>query len=66
MHFSGKARKGEKVIDFFGGSGSTLITCEQLGRKCYTMELDPKFVDVIIDRWEEYTGRKAKLIKKGK
>ena len=63
---SNSSRKGEKVIDFFGGSGSTLITCEQLGRKCYTMELDPKFVDVIIDRWEEYTGRKAKLIKKGK
>lgn len=63
---SNSSRKGEKVIDFFGGSGSTLITCEQLGRKCYTMELDPKFVDVIIDRWEEYTGKKAKLIKKGK
>lgn len=60
------SRPGEKVVDFFGGSGSTLITCEQLNRKCYTMELDPRFVDVIIDRWETYTGRKAKLIRKGK
>ena len=63
---SNSSRKGEKVVDFFGGSGSTLIACEQLGRKCYTMELDPKFVDVIVDRWEQFTGQKAKLIKKGK
>ena len=50
---------GEKVVDFFGGSGSTLIACEQLGRKCYTMELDPKYCDVIIKRWENLTGQKA-------
>lgn len=49
----------ENVFDGFGGSGSTLIACEQLGRKCYTMELDPKYVDVIIKRWEELTGKKA-------
>ena len=50
---------GDPVFDFFGGSGSTLIACEQLGRRCYMMEKDPKFVDVIINRWEEYTGKKA-------
>ena len=49
----------EKVLDLFGGSGSTLIACEQLGRKCYMMELDPKYIDVIIARWEQYTGKKA-------
>ena len=47
------------VLDVFGGSGSTLIACEQLDRICYMMELDEKYVDVIIDRWEKYTGRKA-------
>ena len=51
------SRQGENVIDFFGGSGSTLISCEHLGRKCYTIELDPKYVDVIIDRWETLTGQ---------
>lgn len=50
------------VYDGFGGSGSTLIACEQLNRKCYTMELEPKYVDVIIDRWEQLTGKKAVLI----
>lgn len=58
------SRKGEKVIDFFGGSGSTLIACEQLGRSCYMMELDEKYCDVIIDRWEQLTGEKAIKIKK--
>ena len=47
------------VIDLFGGSGSTLIACEQLNRNCYMMELDPKYVDVIIKRWEDFTGQKA-------
>lgn len=50
------------VLDLFGGSGSTLIACEQLNRNCYMMELDPKYVDVIIDRWETYTGQKAVLL----
>lgn len=57
------SKKGENVIDFFGGSGSTLISCEMLGRNCYTIELDPKYVDVIIDRWEMLTGEKAVKIK---
>lgn len=51
--------KADIVLDLFGGSGSTLIACEQLNRKCYMMELDPKYVDVIIDRWETFTGKKA-------
>jgi site-specific DNA-methyltransferase (adenine-specific) len=50
------------VADLFGGSGSTLIACEQLNRTCYMMELDPKYVDVIIDRWEKLTGEKAVLL----
>ena len=50
------------VLDPFGGSGSTLIACEQLDRICYTMELDPKYCDVIVKRWETLTGEKARLI----
>lgn len=49
------------VLDFFGGSGSTMMACEQLGRKCYSMELDPKYCDVIVKRWETMTGKKAIL-----
>jgi site-specific DNA-methyltransferase (adenine-specific) len=52
--------KGEDVVlDTFGGSGSTLIACEQIGRICYTVELDPHYCQVIIDRWEKLTGKKA-------
>ena len=47
------------VVDLFGGSGSTLIACEQLNRKCYMMEYLPKYIDVIIQRWENFTGEKA-------
>ena len=54
--------KGNTVLDLFGGSGSTLIACEQLDRTCYMMELDPKYCDVIIKRWETLTGEKAVLI----
>ena len=50
---------GQLVLDLFGGSGSTLVACEQLSRRCYTMEYDPAYVDVIIDRWEKLTGEKA-------
>ena len=50
------------ILDVFGGSGSTLIACEQLNRTCYMMELDPKYCDVIIKRWETLTGEKAVLI----
>ena len=47
------------ILDCFGGSGSTLIACEQTNRNCYMMELSPQYVDVIIDRWEKFTGQKA-------
>lgn len=53
------SKRGEVVLDLFGGSGSTLIACEELNRNCYTMELDPRFVDVIIKRWETLTKEKA-------
>jgi site-specific DNA-methyltransferase (adenine-specific) len=49
----------KNILDLFGGSGSTLIACEQLDRTCYMMELDPKYCDVIIKRWETFTGEKA-------
>lgn len=54
--------KGQTVLDLFGGSGSTMIVCEQLERKCYMMEYDPKYCDVIIKRWETFTGNKATKI----
>lgn len=57
---------GEKVLDLFGGSGTTIMAAEQIGRNAYVMELDPKYVDVIIDRWEKYTGEHAELIREEK
>jgi len=53
---------GEHVLDLFGGSGSTLIGCEQSHRRAYLMELDPLYCDVIVQRWEQFTGRKAERI----
>ncbi len=53
--------KGGLVVDLFGGSGSTMIACEKSGRACRMMELDPKYVDVVLTRWERFTGKKAKL-----
>ena len=50
------------VVDIFGGSGSTMIACEQTNRKCYMCELDEHYCDVIIQRWENLTGKEAKLI----
>ena len=58
-HFSNEK---ENVLDLFGGSGSTMIACEQLNRNCYMMELDPYYVQVIINRWETFTGEKAEKI----
>lgn len=49
----------QSIVDLYGGSGSTLIACEQLNRTCYMMELDPKYVDVIIKRWQNLTGGQA-------
>ena len=57
--------KAKTILDPFGGSGTTLIAAEQLGRTCYMMELDPRYVDVIIQRWETLTGGKAKKIQEG-
>ena len=51
--------KGDSVLDLFGGSGSTLIACERMGRRARLMELDPRFCDVICKRWQELTGKKA-------
>ena len=56
------SEENDSVLDLFGGSGSTLIACEQLDRTCYMMEYEPHYIDVIIKRWEEFTGRKAELI----
>lgn len=58
------SKRGQKVLDLFGGSGTTMMACEQNGRKAYLMEIDPKYADVIIDRWEEFTGKKAEKISK--
>lgn len=57
MQYSSRA--GENVLDLFGGSGSTLIAAEQIGRRAFLMELDPLYCDVIVERWEKFTGRKA-------
>ena len=53
------SQAGDLVGDFFGGSGSTLIACERTGRKCRTIELDPRYCDVIIRRWQDFSGQKA-------
>lgn len=56
------SEENDSILDCFGGSGSTLIACEQLNRICYMMELDPHYIDVIIERWENLTGKKAERI----
>lgn len=56
------SKRGDIILDYFGGSGSTLMTCDQLDRVCFTLELDLIFCDVIIERWEQATGKKAELI----
>lgn len=56
------SKSGDTVLDLFGGSGSTLIACEKINRHARIMELDPKYCDVIIKRWEDFTGKKAVLL----
>lgn len=56
------SKSGDIVLDLFGGSGSTLVACEKIGRHARLMELDPKYCDVIVKRWEDFTGKKAKLV----
>lgn len=58
---SNSSEKGDVVLDLFGGSGSTLIACEQAGRQARLMELDQRYCDVIVRRWQELTGRTARL-----
>ena len=60
------SKGGDAVIDLFGGSGSTLIACEKTGRHARLMELDPKYVDVIVRRWQEFTGKQATLESDGR
>lgn len=57
------SRPGENVLDLFGGSGSTLIAAERTGRQAFLMELDELYCDVIVTRWEQFTGKKAELVK---
>jgi len=57
------SNEGDLVLDAFGGSGTTIIAAEQLNRKCYMMELDPHYCDIILARWEKLTGRKAEKVK---
>lgn len=61
-HIKNSSEPGQNVIDLFGGSGTTLMACEKLGRRCFMMELDPAYVDVIVKRWEDETGKKAVLM----
>lgn len=56
------SNRGDIVLDLFGGSGSTLIACHSLERRCFMVELDPHYCDVIVKRWEEFTGQKAELL----
>ena len=60
------SKAGDEILDLFGGSGSTLIACEKTGRINRSMELDPKYCDVIIQRWQDFTGRAATLESNGK
>jgi len=60
------SKEEDVILDLFGGSGSTLVTCEQLNRKCYTMELDPYYVSVILERWEKMTGKQHEKIENQK
>lgn len=63
--FNELAEKAKTILDLFGGSGSTLIACEKTRRQCFMMELDPHYCDVILSRWEKYTGKTAKRLTEG-
>jgi tRNA/tmRNA/rRNA uracil-C5-methylase (TrmA/RlmC/RlmD family) len=60
--FNEYGAKNDKVLDLFGGSGSTLIACEKTNRRCYMMEIDPHYCDVILKRWEQFTGQTAERL----
>ena len=53
------SKRGDTIYDPFGGSGTTLMSCEKTQRKCFMMEIDPRYVDAIILRWQKLTGKKA-------
>lgn len=57
-------RAGDLVADVYAGSGSTLIAAEQLGRRCFCMEIEPRYCDVVLSRWEQATGRRAELLER--
>lgn len=61
-HVRNSSREGEIVLDLFGGSGTTLVACEELNRTCYMMEYDPKYTERIIQRWEDLTKEKARRL----
>ena len=63
LHNSSKTK--DIVLDAFGGSGTTMIACEKTGRRARLIELEPKYADVIVKRWQEFTGKKAKLATTG-
>ena len=63
LHNSSKTK--DIVLDAFGGSGSTMIACEKTGRRARLIELEPKYADVIVKRWQEFTGKKATLAATG-
>jgi DNA modification methylase len=63
---SNSSKQNDVVFDPFGGSGSTLIACEKLNRQCSMIELDPRYCDVIVKRWQDYTGETAILERSGK
>jgi site-specific DNA-methyltransferase (adenine-specific) len=56
------SKDNDCILDCFGGSGSTLMACEQTNRSCYMIEYEAAYIDVIIKRWEDFTGKKAELI----
>jgi DNA modification methylase len=60
---SPQTEKDDIVLDIFLGSGSTMIACEKLNRRCYGMEIDPIYCDVSVKRWEDFTGKKANLLR---
>jgi len=62
MSIQYSSKPGENVLDLFGGSGSTLIGCEQTGRHAYLMEIDPLYCDVIVQRWEQFSGQRAERV----
>ena len=61
MAVGNSSKQGDIILDLFGGSGSTLIACQKTNRIAHTMELDPKYCDVIIKRWQDFTGKEAVL-----